>query len=245
MFYKGINLFEIILDVNSSERFSGSKRAYELFGDDLTQGFSEELPSAQWVSSIYNESSPHELYLIHNVDWSASEIIEAKRIASEINESIAASTLRKALGGLSVAESARVDESKDKDRFIVALERTKGAVTKACKNSGVSRKTFNRWMEIDPDFRDAVDFVANEIKDNIEFTLISNAEDGDINSIKYFMDARAKERGYGKIDKSSVADNDTELEDLDLSLLTYDEQCTLSELLTKAQPKRIEHDQRS
>lgn len=253
MFYKGINVYSIILDVNTGNRWSGSKRAYELFGKNLYRGTAINVPGVDWINVIYNPKFPSEVYTVNNVDWEAEDFIEAKYIAGEVNNFTAKQSLRKSLGGIdesiSLVDTDHDRITQDKQRFLNSLSRNKGQITKACKSASVSAKIYKDWLITDSEFAESVNFISNEIKDNIEFSLISNAEDGDINSIKYFMDSRAKDRGYGdqkdyRIQKA-LESQETEdgLDELDLSLLSYEEQCTLNELIIKAQPKRIEQAQ--
>ena len=49
----------------------------------------------------------------------------------------------------------------DKERMLEELNKTSGIVSSACKAAGISRMTFYRWYNEDPDFKEKVDDILN------------------------------------------------------------------------------------
>ena len=60
----------------------------------------------------------------------------------------------------------------NKNAMIQALEKCMGNVTEACKAVGMARTTHYDWMEKDPDYRAAVESVADIALDYVESKLM-------------------------------------------------------------------------
>jgi hypothetical protein len=234
MFYKNINLNNILCDVSNGNRWSASSRAYELFSDSLCSGTT--ISALPWIDLIYQEDHPSEVYLVQSVDWNDSDWIEVKRIVKDSIEVKQKSSIREAL--LSVKEDT---ESRDKQQsaLINALMKSNGQVAMACRAANLPMSQYKYWMKSDAIFRDRVIEVRERVLDEVSFALINNAKDGDIHSIKYFMDANAKDRGYGD-SKTGGNKINSENESLDLNKLSIEEQEQLLRLIDKAKPDQLE-----
>lgn len=101
---------------------------------------------------------------------------------------------------ISVAEKKRLTiekrQDRKKDRLLESLRKIP-IVEAACRNAGVSRATYYRWLDEDLDFmelaeqalREAVDLVSDKAESNI----IAKISVGDMPASKYWLDNRKKE----------------------------------------------------
>lgn len=234
IFHDGVNLSQVIMDVNTGVHWSGSPRAYELFGKDLLS-YKKFTTGVDWITLIYSKKYPNEIFMRINVEWSSSDWITAKSLISKQIEFQNLNDKRAKLAELGITDNeSDADRLELQTRFINSLEQCNGMLMKACGMSEVPIGTYRSWMQTDQDFAQAVMEIRELIKDEVEGKLISNAKKGDGFAIKYFLDSRARDRGYGKESGEKVE----EQEELDLSKLSYEEQDILHKLILKAQPNQ-------
>lgn len=66
----------------------------------------------------------------------------------------------------------------------------------ACHNAGVSRATYYRWVNEDPEFAENVDQAISEgidlVSDKAESNIIKRINEGDMAASKYWLDNRRK-----------------------------------------------------
>jgi hypothetical protein len=84
----------------------------------------------------------------------------------------------------------------NKKALLIALEKNLGIVTPACKEVGVSRETYYRYMREDEEFRKAVDDINEIAIDFAENQLFRKIKEGSERSILFFMKYKARKRGY-------------------------------------------------
>ena len=89
-----------------------------------------------------------------------------------------------------------MDSSKIKELLLVALEKSLGIVTPACKDVGISRMTFYRYYNEDVDFKKAVDDINDITLDFVENQLLRKIKEGSERSIMFYMKYKARKRGY-------------------------------------------------
>lgn len=107
-----------------------------------------------------------------------------------------------------------------KKAMLVALEKTYGRVSRACKMVDIARSTHYNWMNDDPDYKRAVDDINEMAIDFAEekmYDLIDGAQyealdkDGQIHSLKdkpnataiiFLLKTKGKHRGY--IEKQEI-----------------------------------------
>lgn len=87
-----------------------------------------------------------------------------------------------------------------KREFLKALEENKALISYAAKDSGVNKKTFYKWYNTDPEFKQAVDEITNDVLDWAERKLHENVADGDQRALEFFLMAKGKSRGYSRND---------------------------------------------
>ena len=109
----------------------------------------------------------------------------------------------------------------DKERMLEELNKTSGIVSSACKAAGISRMTFYRWYNEDPDFKEKVDDVKELQKDFCEALILKKMKDGDTTMLIFYAKTQMKDRGYterrelvGKDGESLVPKQKIDLEKL-------------------------------
>lgn len=92
----------------------------------------------------------------------------------------------------------RVDKKieKNKAMLLLALEKSLGIVTPACKEVGISRETYYRYYKEDEEFRTKVDDINEITLDFTETQLLKKIKEGSERSILFYMKYKARKRGY-------------------------------------------------
>ena len=83
-----------------------------------------------------------------------------------------------------------------KANLLIALEKSLGIVTTACKNCGCTRDTFYRYCREDKDFNQAVKDIDNVALDFAESQLHKNISKGKETSTIFYLKTKGKKRGY-------------------------------------------------
>jgi hypothetical protein len=90
----------------------------------------------------------------------------------------------------------------NKKAMIEALEKSLGVVTTACKTVGIARSTHYQWMEDDPEYKKAVEDIADIALDFAESQLHKQIQGGEVSSTIFYLKTKGKQRGY--IEKSEI-----------------------------------------
>jgi hypothetical protein len=99
-----------------------------------------------------------------------------------------------------------------KKAMITALERSLGIITAACREVGISRETFYRWLREDTAFKEKVDDIEDITLDYVESQLYKQIRDGSERSILFYMKYKGRKRGYSdSLDITSGGDKITEI----------------------------------
>lgn len=93
-----------------------------------------------------------------------------------------------------------------KKTMVNALTATLGVVSPACKLAGISRQTHYRWMQEDPEYKQAVEDVSEETIDFVEDALHGLIKKGDTAATIFYMKTKAKKRGYVERQEITGAD---------------------------------------
>lgn len=83
-----------------------------------------------------------------------------------------------------------------KKEVLERLEDSLGIVTMACKNVGISRKTFYEWKKNDEEFAKAVKDIQEVTLDFVESQLHKQIKDGNVSAAIFYLKTKGKERGY-------------------------------------------------
>lgn len=96
------------------------------------------------------------------------------------------------------AKAKRDKTDRNKKLMVVALEKSLGIVTTACKATGLSRDSHYDWYNSDPKYKAAVDEVANITKDFVESKMMASIQSGSDTMMIFFAKTKMKDRGYSE-----------------------------------------------
>lgn len=102
------------------------------------------------------------------------------------------------------AASAESMEAEKKELFLTMLIGLRGNVAEACRASLVARGRVDKWRKNDVHFDTAMVYVRETLVDRVEQKLLDLTDVLDGASIRYFLDAQGKSRGYGGSKKVEV-----------------------------------------
>lgn len=138
----------------------------------------------------------------------------------------------------------------NKKAMIEALKKSLGVVKTACEAVRISRQTHYRWLEEDPDYKqatedigeEAIDFVESQLFEKIKGITVSNSDDDQGKSkvytvppsdtaIIFYLKTKGKKRGY--IERTELAG----VPDQPLSMKSDDElKMMLRDITSKLSP---------
>lgn len=94
----------------------------------------------------------------------------------------------------------------NKKAMIEALEKSLGIVTTACKQVGIARVTHYDWMNNDPEYKAAVESIADLALDFAESQLHKQIQNGEVSSTIFYLKTKGKKRGY--IERTELTGNE-------------------------------------
>lgn len=83
-----------------------------------------------------------------------------------------------------------------KETLLQALEKNLGVVTTACKQVGVGRATYYRWLEEDEKFASEAKAIQEVALDFAESKLFEQIQDGSTAATIFYLKTKGKRRGY-------------------------------------------------
>ena len=95
-----------------------------------------------------------------------------------------------------LATATEERRAKEKAQFLEALRAKFGNATEAAKAVGISKQSAYNWRRDDPVFAAEWDEVNESLKDFAESKLLLNISRGKEASIFFFLNCKAKDRGY-------------------------------------------------
>jgi len=78
---------------------------------------------------------------------------------------------------MSKARETQQDLVQKRERFLAGVKRL-GTISAGAREAGVARKTARRWLEEEPDFREAYEEALAEFRDSIEERLVNRIDTG-------------------------------------------------------------------
>lgn len=85
-----------------------------------------------------------------------------------------------------------------RDQVLAMLKANGGHVQNTCEAAGIRRSTFYSWIKQHPDFAESVTEIVEGAIDNVESAIYRDALSGNTTAQMYFLNNRARHRGYGK-----------------------------------------------
>jgi len=123
-----------------------------------------------------------------------------------------------------------------KKSLLEALEKNLGVVTAACKQVGVNRATYYKYINSDPEFAAAVKDIDNITLDFAESQLYKQIKNGNITATIFFLKTKGKKRGY--VERQEITGKDgqaiNQTQKADYSKLSVKELEQLYRLIDKA-----------
>jgi hypothetical protein len=94
----------------------------------------------------------------------------------------------------------------NKKALLVALEKSLGVVTTACKNVGLDRTSHYRYLKDDAEYAEAVREIENVALDFAESKLHKQIDKGDTTACIFYLKTKGKGRGY--VERSEITGKD-------------------------------------
>jgi hypothetical protein len=109
----------------------------------------------------------------------------------------------------------------NKAALLKALEKTLGVISPACKQVGIDRTTFYRYMREDEEFAEAVRGMKEVALDFVEGQLFKQIKEGAQASTIFYLKTQGKTRGY--VEKQQVEHSGAEAEPIVFKLANGEE----------------------
>ena len=94
-----------------------------------------------------------------------------------------------------------------KETMLQSLEKSLGVVTVACKQAGIPRSTYYKWLKEDEEFAQAVKEIENIALDFAESQLHTQMKDGSTSATIFYLKTKGKKRGYVERSELDVTSN--------------------------------------
>lgn len=84
----------------------------------------------------------------------------------------------------------------NKNQLLLALEKTLGIISVACKTCNISRKSFYNYLEADKEFAEKVRAIEETQADFVESQLLKAIKNDDTTAIIFYLKTKGRKRGY-------------------------------------------------
>ena len=84
------------------------------------------------------------------------------------------------------------------EKFLIALEKSLGVITTACKIAGINRSRYYSWLKECDEFKKAVDEIDNVALDFAESQLHKQIKEGSTSAIIFYLKTKGRKRGYNE-----------------------------------------------
>ena len=106
----------------------------------------------------------------------------------------------------------RTYKNRNPKDFLILLEKNLGMITTTCKEYGISRECYYKWIKNTKGFKEAVDDIWESLKDMGESALYRKIKEGDVRAIIFFNETKNKDRGYVKSSEQKISVDDSTVE---------------------------------
>lgn len=103
---------------------------------------------------------------------------------------------------------------KSKEIFLKQLKTSKGIIAPACKKANISRTTYYRWMENDPNFKEEVNNIFEESIDHVESKMHRRINEGSDRMIIFYLETKGKDRGYSKKSELEIQTSELSIDEI-------------------------------
>lgn len=94
-----------------------------------------------------------------------------------------------------------------KSLFIETLHSNLGHIAKTCKACGISRQTYYNWMELDEEFKKAIESIEEYILDTVEDSLLTQIKKGNVVAAIFYLKTKGKKRGFIEKNETEITGN--------------------------------------
>ena len=119
-------------------------------------------------------------------------------------------------------EQLSVKSDNRKEAMIETLKKCLGVVSAAVDKVGIARSTHYEWLLSDPEYKAAVDEIAERAIDFVETKMFEGVNNNDSGLIKYYLSTKGKSRGY--VERQENRQVDGEGNDIKPTVLIYNGQ---------------------
>ena len=118
-------------------------------------------------------------------------------------------------------------KKENQDRFIEALTKNLGNITKATKSVGICRILYYQWLKSDEKFAERVKEIPDIQFDFVEGKLLQRIKEGSDQSIIFYLKTKGSKYGYGE--KSSLDITSNNINDTTIKIQFIDNDTTFDE----------------
>lgn len=118
---------------------------------------------------------------------------------------------------------------RDKKKVLEVLGQNAGIISASCRAAKITRFTFYKWYNEDPDFAEKVDDVKEMQKDVAEALILKKMKEGDTTMLIFYAKTQMKDRGYTERKEVTGKDGEDLIknQEIDLTTLTQEQRDTL------------------
>lgn len=126
--------------------------------------------------------------------------------------------------------------TKQKKQFLEILGQNAGIVSASCRAANISRFTFYKWYNEDPEFAEKADDIKEMQKDLCEAMIIKKMKDGDPTMLIFYAKTQMKDRGYSERIETTGKNGEPLIpqQEIDISKLTVEEKQALLRVAEQA-----------
>lgn len=106
-----------------------------------------------------------------------------------------------------------VKKANNKKQMLSALYTSLGVVSEACEKANITRATHYNYMNEDPDYKKAVEEIAERVLDFAESELFKQIREGSTTATIFLLKTKGKKRGYIERQEYEITQNGPDLSD--------------------------------
>lgn len=90
--------------------------------------------------------------------------------------------------------------------MVEAMRKSLGIVSTACREVGIDRTTHYNWLKDDPEYKEAIENIGEEVIDFAESKLHNLIDSGDVASTIFYLKTKGKKRGF--VERTELTGNE-------------------------------------
>lgn len=164
----------------------------------ISQGEPANAGNSHTSSETVKETKKEKIRKMLHAGYSTKEIVTALGVASAYVSLVRGETVINKEQGLSIEHTPNDHSSTSirKEKFLKQFRKHHSLVIASCKAAQIHSQTYYIWLRSDPEFAQAIDDIREEVIDDVESKLMQRINAQDMDAIKTFLKAKAKNRGY-------------------------------------------------